>query len=167
MKTIKIKVYEYDELNKTAKDKVLSQFRKDNDYNFLEEDLKESLKELLKENNIKEVKDLSVLYSLSYCQGDGFCFTGSFIWGRYNVVINHVGHYNHAKSVNISLYNKGGTYKDAGRPYNTFLGIYERICLTLEKQGYTQIEYENSEATIKENIEVNGYMFEENGRLRS
>jgi hypothetical protein len=43
--------------------------------------------------------------------------------------------------------------------------IYMDLCEKLEKEGYEEIEYQDSEKTIKETIEANEYEFTEDGKL--
>lgn len=170
MKTKKINVYDYEELSETAKQKVLNSFRETNQYDFLDENLNEYLQELLKENKIKFACDLKLYYSLSYCQGDGVCFTGFFNWGKYNIKIIHNFNYCHKKSTNIYInyYDKKENEQEATeKVYNNFKNIYYSICDKLEKAGYEYIESEDSEENIKENIVANGYTFRINGEMEN
>ena len=171
MEIKKIKVYSFEELSKEAKEKVLNDFRENNEYHFLEEYLKDFLKERLKEVKIKEVGETKLYYSLSYSQGDGCCFIGLFEWKNYNIKITHNFRYYHSKSVDFeitqdNLINDVGVKEEADEEiYKEFKKLYENVCYEVEKTGYNFIEAENSEETIKENIEANEYLFYSNGEI--
>lgn len=167
MRTQEINVYKYEELDENTREKVLNYFREHNDFYFLEEYLTELLKEELKKNKIEVVQDLKVFYSLGYCQGDGFCFIGDFKFKGYNVRIKHNSFYYHKKSTDITLYDDEGNedfkgYKSLEEEFKT---IYYKICDICEKEGYSYIESENSEESIKETIEANEYEFYKDGRI--
>lgn len=164
MRNAQIQVYKYNELNEKAKDKVLNSFR-ENDYPFLEEGLKEELIRLLDDNNVYGQKDLKLYYQLDYSQGGGLCFIGDFEWKTYKVYIKHTdNHYYHSNSVSIDLIDEQGDYVDIeNQDFQCFKTIYKDICKILERQGYKEIEYENSEECIKEIIELNEYEFNEDG----
>ena len=168
MKTKTINLYQYTELSKESKETALAYFRGTNDYYFLSEDLNENLQELLKDNGIKEIDKAQVLYSLSYCQGDGCMFEGIFTWKSYTVTINHSGRYYHSNSKNIEIEFSDKPDKDITKKvYDAFNVIYENICNKLEQNGYAYIEYEDSEESILENMEANDYYFTEQGKIES
>ena len=169
-------LYTYNELSKEAKEKALKKHIEDNDYYFLSDYLNERLHELLEENKIQDINDTSkpntkptqVLYSLSYCQGDGCCFEGNFIWNGYNVSIKHSGYYYHSKMVNISMFEIENDCRP--EPVNSkdekeFEELYQSICEQLEKDGYSFIDYENSEESFIEMCDANEYTFLENGTM--
>lgn len=163
MKKVSINLYKLEELDPKVQEKVIKDFRDNLDFPFLDENLNENLKELLKKNKIHIVKNLKLYYSLNNCQGDGVCFVGAFNWKNYKVCINHIGRYNHEKSTEIILETKN--YKIAKESvYEDFKKVYFAICQELEKIGYSHIEYEYEEKTIRENIEVNEYEFMAEGR---
>lgn len=165
MKTIKMKIYEYEELSQKAKDKVLSNFRDNSDSDILSDCLNESLKYLLEKKKIKELQGLKLYYSLNYCQGNGLCFIGEFDWKRYKVFIKHTSNYYHSNSTTIDLMNKKGDYVGETKDHEAFKKLYKEICKTLEDEGYNQIEYDNSEESIKETIDINEYMFYADGTI--
>lgn len=165
-----INVYNYEELDEKAKENVLKYFREQEDFYYLEEDLKEYLKQLLEENKIKVIQDLKLFYSLSYCQGDGACFIGLFNWKGYEILIKHNSHYYHERSTDIYIYklDKDGNEKEATeKTYDSFKELYYSICRKIEKSGYEEIEYRQSEESIKELIEMNEYTFRENGEIEN
>ena len=73
-----INIYTFDELSDDIKEKVLNKFREQNDYHFLEENLKEELNDKLQAKNITETGETSLRYSLGNSQGDGLSFIGDF-----------------------------------------------------------------------------------------
>lgn len=79
MKTIKINVYTIDELkdiNKTAFNNVIDREKQlliDTSFNYCDDEIKEYLLNYGIDDNILD----DYFYSISYCQGDGFCFTAS------------------------------------------------------------------------------------------
>ena len=124
------------------------------DFDFLSDDLQELLKEKLKENNL-EYEDLKINYSLSYCQGDGFCFQGTIDTDKARFKITHYGHYYHYNSKNIEIiclfkgkdkeevYSEDFTDKEdktAEKYADEFNELYVDICKEMEKIGYECIE---------------------------
>jgi hypothetical protein len=173
MKQKLINVYEFEELKDNIKEKVIDRFRNKNDYYFLKENLEESLKELLEQHNIK-FEDFNLFYSLSYCQGDGLCFIGTFNFKGFRFFVTHHSRYYHKHSTDIEMqedYEEDDELKNLinskvkEATEGEFKGIYYKICGELEKEGYDFIEYEDSEENIKEIINLNEYTFMENGEL--
>ena len=155
-----IKIYKFKELSAEAKEKAISKYREDLDFPFLKEDLNEYLKQLLKENKINGEPRL--LYSLSYSQGDGVCFTGTFKWKNYHISIVHNGHYVHKRSTDIFMETAFGN--DAKEEaYNQFKELYFDLCDKIEEDGYKIIEEEQSDERISETLKINDYEFKENG----
>lgn len=165
MRKQEINIYQFNELSKAIQEKVLNRFRENNDYPFLEECLNDLLEEQLKENEIKPIEIPFINYSLSNSQGDGVCFTGLFKWKTYTVNIKHDSRYCHSKTADIKIWNKKGDLIDDNKGFNAFKNIYYNICKTIENHGYEIIEAEDSEVTIKENIEANEYEFYADGDI--
>lgn len=184
MKTITkvYNVYTIDELSEEAREKAHQKWIEHNDYYFLSDDLNERLHELLKENNIKDLNDTSnpgtsptrptrVMYSLSYCQGDGCMFEGRFIFTfnrkKYLVVVKHSGRYYHYNGKDIEVYSEGGDEVKSDKTYTVvkekFNNVYVKICTQLEQYGYEHIEYEDSMEAFTEACEANGYTFTSEG----
>lgn len=174
MKQKLINVYEFEELKPDVQEKVIYDFRGQNEYSFLSDDLNYQLMKLLKKYKIK-YDDLKLYYSLSYCQGDGLCFIGTFNFKGFSFTINHTGHYYHKNSTEIFIedYSEddeltemiSNKVKDSVE--QEFKEIYFKICEKLERLGYEMIEYEDSEEHIKEIIEINEYSFRENGEIEN
>jgi hypothetical protein len=176
MKTKTINLYTYNELEPKAKEKALSDWRDDNDFFFLSDYLNNCLHELLEENGIKDDNDTSkpgtkptpVLYSLSYCQGDGAMFEGSFTWNGYSVTVKHVGRYYHYNSKNIEMFKIDDEGADVSSDIIIqFESIYKDICKELERNGYDFMECENSEETFISACEANEYTFLSNGKMEN
>ena len=177
MKQKLINVYKFNELKKDVKEKVLNSFRENNDYSFLNDTLIYKLGELLKKYKIEAV-DLNLMYSLGYCQGDGLSFTGTYKWKEHTIFISRSGNYYHKHSTDIYFKELGEEYdedeltelvneKIVETREKEFKEIYYKICDEIEKEGYKEIEDEDSEETIKEIIKMNGYTFRETGEMEN
>lgn len=87
MKTIEITLYNINELkniNNKAYNKVLDdgrQFLIDSNFNYATEDVIHTLKE---KYNL-DIDEKNIFYSISYCQGDGFCFIDSNILSYFRI----------------------------------------------------------------------------------
>ena len=90
-------------------------------------------------------------------------FFGRYKWKNYNVFIEHQGHYYHSNSKNIVIETIHGN-EAKEEVYKAFEEVYKKICDTQEKQGYSEIEHEDSEDNIKELFEMNEYEFYEDGK---
>jgi hypothetical protein len=157
-------VYKYEELNEKAKEKVLNYFRESNMFDFLDDDLKELLKDSLQTAKIKYDTTLLQQFSLSNCQGDGYSFTGRFTWGIYTVYIDAQSRYLHKYGTCITIKTRAGN--DASdEVHERFKTLYYSICDRLEKDGYGIIEDQNAEEYIKETIDANDYLFLEDGTI--
>ena len=129
MRTItkEVKIYSYSELSEKSKNKVRNDYMENLDSGIFTELVIEDLRE-------KGLKNLRPLYSLGYCQGDGFCIYGNidfkeitgeiknifynnFELSDYKVLknlkkysqisFNHSGRYYHKYSVDIDIYIDG------------------------------------------------------------
>lgn len=133
--------------------KSLKDLEEYSEYDFLSDDLQNLLYEKLKENNIKEVKDLKIYYSLSNSQGDGVGFYGEFEYKGINIKIIHYGNYYHYNSKNIYLLQEEfKTSKEEELFYNEFNELYINICKELEKEGYNYIDLENKYQQQQQNL---------------
>ena len=167
MKTISIKLYEYSELSKEAKAKALAEWNdENNDYLFLEEDIKDTCTTLLTKYGITG-DPVEVSYSLSYCQGDGAMFYGTFTWKDYSIKINHVGRYSHSNSKEIEILNEKTGINAPEAAERAFEIIYQSICEAMETRGYAHIEAERSEEFFISACEANDYTFEADGTMRN
>lgn len=165
--TIEYNLYKFSELSDKAKERALNKFNEYNDFNdILLEDLDQWLLFRLKENNIA-INNYKILYSLSYSQGDGVCFTGNFEWNGYDIKISHTGRYYHSRSVGfeITKEHEDESYEVSDEIYEEWRVLYQSICYDLEKNGYETIDYETSEEHFNELCEINDYMFFDSGEM--
>jgi hypothetical protein len=167
VKTIEVNLFEYSELSKESQEKALANYYLENPIEFSNE-LYEFILEKLEENNIGirtigNEKDFKFYCSLSYCQGDGLCFIGSFYFKNNSNVIytlKHEGQYFYATSVSFYVLNWNNNkeayfdFSEGGK----FNKIYLDICKQAEKFGYELLE------ETPEGIEE-GTLFYANGDL--
>lgn len=158
-----ITLYQYSELSDKAKKKALADWNETNDDPFLQSHMINILKEKLEERGIEyDVDSIDVRYSLSNNQGDGFMFEGTLYDGRgCEIKIKHSGHYYHKYSRDID-------YPAASeREYAYFEKVYNSICDEMERMGYDEIEYEQSEENFIGVCEANEWTFREDGTLEN
>lgn len=169
-RTIGVDVYKFDELDPKVQEKVIQEFREDEQFDFLDEYLTSYVEEKLKENNITIVDDLELYYDLSYSQGSGLCFTGKFSFNKdgveYDAKITHSGNYYYARSVDINVVTPEGEEATDDVTFY-FQDIYTKIAKDAERYGYGVMEEQTSDEAIKENIKLNDYEFYADGRLIS
>jgi len=167
METKTINLYEFKELGKNIQEKVLNEFRERNEHYFLNDFLKESLNNELENNNIKVIGDLELFYSLSYCQGDGLSFIGSFEYKNITITAKQgslSNFYCHSDTIDLFFEDENG---EEINDDETFKNLYHSICQELEEKGYSEIEENNSDESIKEDIERNEYKFRSNGEIEN
>lgn len=169
-------VYKLEELPKEAREKAHEEWEKNNDYFFLSDCMNEELHRLLEENNIKDVYGeydkvkqerpkgkARVYYSLSYSQGDGAMFEGTFTFTHegkeYRAKVKHAGHYYHSNSKDITIYDSEDEEIYEGVICDYFEKIYQDICYYLKKYGYDFIEYEDSMEAFQNDCDANEYTF--------
>lgn len=171
MKTKTINLYEYHELSPKAKQKALDEWNRDNADPFMQSHMINLLKEELEERKIKyDVDSIDVRYSLSNSQGDGFMFIGSLEWKGHNVKIeHHDNHYCHMYTAQFDWPDFVGEDKESEEEKiaSEFKSEYQDICEKLERIGYAEIEYNESEEAFIETCEANGYTFRENGEMEN
>jgi hypothetical protein len=189
MKTItkKFKVFEFKELSNEIKDKVIEKHYNNEDYPFLEDDLKEELNYI---DDKKVFQDVKLQYSLSCCQGDGLCFDSkidlkAFLSDYslkesvkralqdyiYNIITkNSNNHYCYASKNQIDFEYNGS--EDKKHIENVWQNVFEDIktyymdiCSKLEKYGYSILEYRMNYNEFQEYCESNEYEFLENGSM--
>lgn len=168
MRTITTKVYKFNELSDEAKEQATEAWRDGMDYPYLEEAMQDQLEYLLEKYKVTPI-DVQVRYSLGYSQGDGASFTGEVEFGAYRATIstNYYGNwYSHSKSVSVSEMTSKKTDKEApDATYAKLEKIVETIGDELEKFGYEEIEYEQSDDVIAELLLANDYEFNEDGEM--
>lgn len=168
MKTIttKIDVYNFAELSETAKQNAINNWYESEDYPFLSSDLKELLIDTLQTKKI-DYQNLKHYYSLSYCQGDGYCFVGTFFWKNLTIKVKHSSsHYYHKYTVDFEFYSqKDSSEKDGTKNAENFKKLYYSICDEMEKEGYSIIDYRMNFDEFSELCEANFYTFDFNGNM--
>lgn len=159
MKTVtrKYQVFTFNELSEDAQTKAIEKERESENEclgDWLPNDMQEKCNELLKKHEIEG--EPRVYYSLSYCQGDGAMFEGSFYWKGFSIVIKHEGRYNHENSKSIDMVkplDDGGEEVSTDEEDEEFNKLYVSICKELAQWGYDLIESATSDEAIKEKLE--------------
>lgn len=172
MKEITIKLYSFNELKPEVQQKVIQDWREHDDLPFLADEMQEKLNELLKDNKIEG--DAMPYYSLSYCQGDGAMFEGSFFYNGVSITVKQAGHYYNENSKELDFNYEGLSDDDVLKTdyklqedfEKDFNDLYVSICEALAKYGYAVIEHALSDEVIKDTIIATDYTFEENGVMR-
>lgn len=177
-------VYRYAELSDSAKevvkDHVLSATR---DAQGFTDFVKHTL-------DVLGVEEAEVYYSLSNCQGDGLCFTGSITWNKaieilyikesiakldkdfikscedciYSINFYKLDRmYNHCNTVTVEFEDSSWMYaEDFTKLKDIFLTWYKALCGKFEHQGYKWF-YEISEEDVVEYCNNNDIEFTANG----
>jgi len=190
----KTTVYTYDELSDEAKEKAREWWLSVSEGGFDQLDsemLTEMFKDLLKEWGFK--KGVDVWWSLGSSQGDGVAFQGDLdipkyvdarakdfrrVIGKVEAWVKHEGRYYHSNSMEAGVAatdsERDLAPKDwfPGKPtaelldeFATFLGEdVKKMSKELEKIGYQEIEYRQSEEAIAEMLIANEYEFTADGR---
>ena len=136
----------------------------EDDFCFLEEDLRSRITEKLQEKGYK-AEDIKLYYSLSYSQGDGLCFIGNVETPTAIFKITHSNRYFHEYSTDISItqlkikedfvYFEDLTNKQRERAEKiqaSFIEEYRQLCKETAKIGYSIIE-----ETQKDNVLRRGF----------
>jgi hypothetical protein len=192
MRTIRTKVYKFDELVVDAQQNAIEEYR----------DKREIDLDLFNDDAVEQIEkagfygDIELQYSLSYCQGDGLSFScnginESLLLSFFAEILGE-GKEKTAQAIidNCSFINKGNngyhcfaSKSDIDYTLESYRNIYENIeivvstvrekienlymnlCKDLEKQGYEDIEYQRSEEAIIETILANDWEFLSNGKM--
>lgn len=187
MKTIQINHYEFTELSKEAQERAINEYYEYEDYPFLEQELLEELNNL---DTLKLFRNVELIYSFNYSQGDGlsfkanvdkdkllkqFCLKNNLSDILYNYTELSVDNKNRIfASKNDICWEFNAYQADAKYPklYDKFESIvnflenyYIDICYKLEKFGYSIIEYRMSVEEFAEFSQSNGYMYLKNGTM--
>ena len=163
MKTKTITLYDYNELSPKAKEKALSDWNQNNYDPMMQSHMINLLTEELDARGIKyDTDSIDVYYSLSYCQGDGFMYIGKIEWKGETVTVTHNNaHYYHMYTANIDT----GELKS--EDVDSFKAMYQEVCKKMEKAGYAEIEYQQSEEYFMDACEANEYTFREDGTMEN
>ncbi|HSE99811.1 MAG TPA: hypothetical protein VLA48_02855 [Nitrososphaeraceae archaeon] len=192
MRTIRTKIYKFEELSKEAQGIVIEEYRNGNTDIDLDP-FNESCKEQIEEAGFYD--DVSLQYSLSYSQGDGLSFscdkikesvlfsffaeilgagkekTAKVLIDNCSFTLLASGHYTYASKSHIDYYLEGG-FKDLSNCEEIIAQVLDKLenyyldlCKELENQGYKCIEDINSDDYIKEILSINNYEFLSNGKM--
>ncbi len=192
MKTIEIQLYKFNELSEEGKQNAIEKERNREDYYFLDmfsDDANEKISEAGFKGNVK------LQYSLSYSQGDGLSFCADYfdklndlfteVLGprkqkTIDCLINNIsfslkgnnGRYCYASKSDLDLeldnyYVKSQTNIDLviNKVREKLEDLYMDLCKELEKNGYSEIEFQDSDECISENLISNDYDFTEDGKM--
>ena len=190
MRTIETKVYSFDELNEESKSKAIENYRETNEI-FLDL-FQDDIFETLKDNHNIEMIDLQYSLNYCQGDGLSFagifdiehyinlCFINLsqkrkdlFFDFIYKIKSNsNRGHYSYASKSDIEIevnynsfyYKKHSNINCMLETFEVFIQeYYMNLCEEFEKQGYAEIDYQNSCECIIESIYANEYEFDENG----
>lgn len=180
-----ITLYQLSELSDSAKDRAISDWRNATDYvelSFFNDECVDNAKEAGFDN-------AKVQYSLGYCQGDGVSFSAEIdvkkfiLLARPNmsharaqiiasncqyVSTGNSGRYCFAHKNDVDLYldsNKNMPNIEAvvSDALSIIEDAYMDLCRDFEKDGYAEIENQNSDEYITDTLEANNYEFTEDG----
>jgi len=191
MRTIRTKVYLFNELSKNAQQNAIEKFR--NNQEVFLDFFNEYAKEQIEKSGFYD--DVKLQYSLSYCQGDGLSFscnhfdseklksifkdilgegkekTIELIYNDCNFVCTaNNGNYCFASKndVDFTFENYKSEYENinelVGKVLSKIESLYMDLCKDLENQGYKEIEYQQSDEAVKETIIANEYEFTKDGK---
>jgi len=191
MRTIRTKIYSFNELSNEAQQKAIEKYRNGSEIylDFFNDAAIEQI------NNSGFYDDVKLQYSLGYCQGDGLSFSCKRIeWKIIEPLFIEFLGKNKEKTAklifeNCSFICKGNdgrycfaskndidfTFENYNREYQNIKEVvgnvltkienkYLELCKQLEKQGYSEIEYQQSDEAIKETIIANEYEFTKDGK---
>ena len=187
MKTIKVKTYKFEELGKEAQEFAIEKYREkmEFDLDFFAENCQEQIKEAGFIEMSRDGKP-ELRYSLSDCQGDGLSFTiknldvPAFIRANKlktrfmallkayedlglfaEISLNDHRNYCHARSVSVFVdcQINDKLSAEADKLKEVIDQVRLDLCRKLEKQGYADIEDQQSDESIKDFFIANGYAF--------
>lgn len=156
--------YAFSELSPEAQEKAITDWRNDKWSDDSSWWLTPLLEDQLSSELGSEDQEMSVYYSLGYCQGDGVALDGRITpetaplltWpaGASHAYIKHTGRYSHAYSFSLTVENEEGD-ELKGPAVAILLQQLRDTCRTLEKIGYKAIEADLEDSSIREEIENN------------
>jgi hypothetical protein len=191
MRTIRTKIYKFEELSNEAKQVAIKDYRNKQEYylDSFNDDVVEQIE------NVGFYGDVKLQYSLSYCQGDGLSFScdgidESLLLSFFAEVLGEGKEKTAKLIIENSYFSNGGNNGrycfaskndieyifdsgvDAPNIENIVLqvetkiqNLYMELCKDLEKKGYEDIEYQCSDEAITETIIANDYEFLSNGKM--
>jgi hypothetical protein len=154
-------------LSDEAKQKAIDNEREaiqESGFEWLPDDMQYKLDELLAIHKLKANGTPKVYYRLSYSQGDGAMFEGTFQWRGYEVAIKQAGMYYHSNSKHIYIETRYGNEAKQS-VYDEFDELYTDMSRELERYGYDVIEDAESDESIVEILKANECEFYEDGSM--
>jgi len=155
MKEYVVRRYSFSELNEEAREKAIDDIQRHLLEWLSERELTDYLEGKLEEDLGSLPEDITIAYSLSYCQGDGVALYGriykreapSLTWPEGSYYVDLVrnswsNHYSHYNTFNVELGNENAEPIDLSGSH-----IEEQLrtlCKKLERLGYKYIENETS-----------------------
>ena len=162
MKTVKISVYEYAELNEKAQQRVKERLLAFSECDGLSDYLTSLAEEKLdKAGYVRH--HLKLYFGLGYLQGDGVAFDLKVTDkdGLTHFVTQSDGHYTH---YNMSYITENEEGDDIETP-SEFIAFVKELSRLLEKDGCEFIEWEQSDENIRETCAANEWFFYDNGDI--
>jgi hypothetical protein len=151
-----VRRYSFSELNEEARDKAIADTRNQLLELLGENEITDHLEYQLEEDLGSLPDDITIAYSLSYCQGDGVALYGriykseapSFTWPEGSHYVDLVrnswsNHYSHYNSFNVELSDENDEPIDLSG--SVIEDQLRALCKKLETLGYKYIENETSE----------------------
>jgi hypothetical protein len=163
-RTVRTKVYKFNELSTEAKAKAKEWYYGDGYVGDLSAVMQEQLELFLDGSGI-DFKNAKVFYSLGYSQGDGVCFTGTFTKDGLMMELTHNSRYYYARSVTSQFFDANSEEREEDEAGMDFFNEYVNICRILEKHGYDLLEYRMPDDEFSEHCDINNYEFYESGKI--
>jgi hypothetical protein len=189
MKTITLELFDINELSETAKKKAIEVYRNTND-NYEMEPFKDSSITYLEELGFEGVR---LSYSLSCSQGDGVNFSAEKFKGLEKMLLEILGEGKEktakiiVKNIEVTMKGNEGRYAFASKSdvdfdfvpsqrltnienivtgvlLEKFENFYMETCKQLEKNGYAEIEYMDSDEYIIDELISNDALFTKEGK---
>ena len=188
MRIEEVEIFRFEELTKEVQEEVIKKWYEEEDYPFLNDDLRESLR-----NNEKNIFDdgFNLYYSLSYSQGDGLSIEGDINIDKIMLKLSPELREKFQGKI-YKLYSSGNTGRYSFHSINDIkweldlsddddheeleklfeeevtpeiYTIYNSLCVDLIKEGYSILEHRMSIKEFTENCETNNYEFYANGKM--
>lgn len=80
--------------------------------------------------------------------------------------MSHRGHYYHSGCMAVDVEHADDSYRDIGDAEDSIRGAMRAFADWIYRQLESEYEYTMVDETVDENIECNGYEFDENGRIQ-
>lgn len=158
METIKIDIFDIDELDDKSKEKAINEWRNGSDnQDLLIDVLENQLIKLCKESKIKIIES-EILYNFGYSQRDYLKIIGIFEFGDISIKIRGNELYRLMVFTDIET-------GDEVKEDNIFVALYDNISQKLIKIGYEDIEYRDSDEYIIYEIKTNEQRYFKNGDI--